>query len=104
MAYTFYGCLSREIEEDGGKQRTGLEFEVVGTDKLNFFLGIGNREQAVSERHEAVFQLFQEYGLSHKRFREVKGKYLGETGFQVLSVYFDTPYSLPDSADPRAFF
>ncbi len=90
MAYTFYGCLSREIEEDGGKQRTGLEFEVVGTDKLNFFLGIGNREQAVSERHEAVFQLFQEYGLSHKRFREVKGKYLGETGFQVLSVYFDT--------------
>lgn len=89
MVEEFYGCLSREMIESCESQRVGLEFEVVKADQLNFFLGKGNGERIVSEKHEAVFSMFQEYGLLHERFREVKGRYLGETGFKVLTVYFD---------------
>ena len=65
MVEEFYGCVSREMIESCESQRVGLEFEVVKADQLNFFLGKGNGERIVSEKHEAVFSMFQEYGLLH---------------------------------------
>ena len=89
MVYEFYGCLSGEKTEEGGRQRTGLEFQVVERHLLDVFLGAERKRQTVSEKHEEVFRAFEEYGMGHERFRKIKVRYLGDMEFRLLSVYFE---------------
>ncbi len=89
MIYEFYGCLSGEKKEEGGRQRTGLEFQVVERHLLDVFLRAECKRQMVSEKHEEVFRAFEEDGMGHERFRKIKVRYLGDMEFRLLSVYFE---------------
>lgn len=90
MVYEFYACLSREVRETDNAQRIGLEFEVVETSYLNCFLeGTANSRIMVSREYSEIFRRFQEFGLADERFQKVKARYLGETGFHLVTVYFE---------------
>lgn len=89
MSERYYACLSREVREMGGRQRTGLEFEIVREEYLNFFLGRKNARMPERGDHEAVFENFGKYGIEHENFHKVKSRYLGTTGFYLLTVYFE---------------
>lgn len=89
MRIRYYACLSREVREMGGRQRVGLEFEIVEEINLNCFLNEENVEGSKDGNYEEVFENFRRYGMEHENFQKVKGRYLGETDFMLLTVYFE---------------
>lgn len=90
MVTEYYACLSRQIMEIDGQERTGLEFEIVAKEDLSFFLD-GKETDSMKKKPccEEVYQKFLKYGVTDPRFQEVKCNYLGATGYWLASVYFE---------------
>ncbi len=104
MSNCYYACFAREDREIDGRQRIGLEFEIVREECLALFFSgdktRGGKRQRVEDvsdgeklegvrGHEEVLESFLRYGLTDERFLSRKGRYLGNTGFQLLTVYFE---------------
>ncbi len=90
MVQEYYAYMSRLTQEADGKMRWRIEFEVVEAKNLNFFLG---KETAGSMdmygKHGDILRAYRDYGVMDERFRQRKAEYLGATGFEYVTVYFE---------------
>ncbi len=90
MVQEYYAIYSRLTEEPYDWLRKGIEFEAVDAKKLDFFLGKAAASSIDTyEKHRDILRTYQDYGVMDERFRQRKVEYLGETGFDYVTVYFD---------------
>lgn len=88
MVQEYYACVTRLTQEIGGRMRAGVEFEAVKAANLDFFLGRGSSIDTYGA-HGDLLRTYRDYGVMDERFRRKKVKYLGTTGFEYVTVYFD---------------
>lgn len=90
MVQEYYAYMSRLTQEADGKMRWEIEFEVVEVENLNFFLGKETaRSMDMYGKHGDILRAYRDYGVKDERFRRRKVEYLGETGFEYVTVYVE---------------